>query len=535
MALTSKARSGKVFWMKKLPALKGGHTPWILLMVVAVASRFWGLCHYDIWYDEASSALAATIDYTTYYRHDYIAYGYYALLHHWIKIFGPGLFALRSLSVIASVLCVYPLYRFTESFLDKKIAFVATALFVLSPFQIWYAQEARNYSLMACESLFFTYMLWRYHQTRSVRYVGMALLIFGVGFLTDYRMVLYLLGISVFFWRDLGRVFWASLCALFLLVLACVSGVLYAQWAYFLQRSFWALRPNVEDMLITLNNFIFGYIRQPESNGIMLGLTALLLTAVILMSLRDRRIWGLKAFCFVPIVVAWIFSQFSVSVYIDRFFIVCAPAWYILIACWIVRMRRGIAKTMVVALWSGCLLFALLFYYTGFNEEKLPLESYWYRMHKGAPFKHPVAPVFEFLRDHYEAGDMIFFSNADIRPPMVYYLFKTEGTIRRNDKWRYAYASVTDFFMKNTFFSAQKTKEMVRSGKCLALDAGAWPEAKRYWLVSSNWHRGVGYSSQDNQVLLSQYMRRTAELIGSYDIEGVTIELFVRPGRASLG
>ncbi len=75
---------------------------------------------------------------------------YYLILHFWIKIFGTSEVALRSLSVIPSVMTIPLFFSFARRLISERGALLATAILAFSPFHIAYAQEARTFALLAC-------------------------------------------------------------------------------------------------------------------------------------------------------------------------------------------------------------------------------------------------------------------------------------------------------------------------------------------------------------------------------------------------
>lgn len=77
------------------------------------------------------------------------------LLNRWMKVFGETDAAIRSLSVLSSVLAVAVLYWVVFVLFGRRTAFFSGMIHALSPFDIYYAQEARMYSLLvlgACVS-----------------------------------------------------------------------------------------------------------------------------------------------------------------------------------------------------------------------------------------------------------------------------------------------------------------------------------------------------------------------------------------------
>jgi len=74
---------------------------------------------------------------------------YYGLLALWTSLAGDSEAGLRSLSVIASLLTIFVVWRVgRELFTDRRHGWLAALIFALAPTSIYYAQEARTYALV---------------------------------------------------------------------------------------------------------------------------------------------------------------------------------------------------------------------------------------------------------------------------------------------------------------------------------------------------------------------------------------------------
>jgi uncharacterized membrane protein len=79
---------------------------------------------------------------------------YYAIAYWWVQAFGNSISVIRSLSAFSSLLvfpCLY--WLCLELFESRLVGGVAIALMAVSPFQVLFAQEAREYSLWAATIL----------------------------------------------------------------------------------------------------------------------------------------------------------------------------------------------------------------------------------------------------------------------------------------------------------------------------------------------------------------------------------------------
>lgn len=128
---------------------------WILGAVIAVgaALRFATIASQSYWFDEATTVgelhrsfggmlhAVATNESTPPL--------YYVVAWVWAKVFGTGAAGLRSLSALAGVAAIPVAYLCGRDLVSRAAGLVAAALTAVSPFLIWYSQEARAYMLFA--------------------------------------------------------------------------------------------------------------------------------------------------------------------------------------------------------------------------------------------------------------------------------------------------------------------------------------------------------------------------------------------------
>ncbi|HAL61915.1 MAG TPA: hypothetical protein DCP08_05845 [Chloroflexi bacterium] len=124
------------------------------ILFLALALRSFRLDGQSLWSDEGVSVALAQRDLATIARdaaHDIHPPLYYYLLHFWVRLFGTGEIAVRSLSVLCGLLLVFFTYLLGRALFDDRVALVASFLAAISPFQIYYSQETRMYILVALQ------------------------------------------------------------------------------------------------------------------------------------------------------------------------------------------------------------------------------------------------------------------------------------------------------------------------------------------------------------------------------------------------
>jgi mannosyltransferase len=123
-----------------------------LTLLLATALRFYRLAGQSFWSDEGNSvalAQAGLGEIAARTALDIHPPLYYWLLHIWMRVFGGSEIAIRSLSAVAGVLLVAVVYVLGARLFTTRVGLLAAFITAVSPFQVYYAQEARMYTLLA--------------------------------------------------------------------------------------------------------------------------------------------------------------------------------------------------------------------------------------------------------------------------------------------------------------------------------------------------------------------------------------------------
>ncbi|AZH26468.1 glycosyltransferase family 39 protein [Haloplanus aerogenes] len=86
---------------------------------------------------------------------------YYLLLDAWTELFGVSEASVRLLSAVFGILSIPLLYLIGKRLFGERVGLLSAGILALSPFQLWYAQEARAYSLLLLLSLLSYYYFLR--------------------------------------------------------------------------------------------------------------------------------------------------------------------------------------------------------------------------------------------------------------------------------------------------------------------------------------------------------------------------------------
>ena len=87
---------------------------------------------------------------------------YYVLLHGIVRFVGSHLMILRMVSIIASLLSIFFVYRIAQSLSNETTAQLAALLMAIAPFPVFYAMMMRPYPLATALALGTTAMVFRF-------------------------------------------------------------------------------------------------------------------------------------------------------------------------------------------------------------------------------------------------------------------------------------------------------------------------------------------------------------------------------------
>lgn len=289
-------------------------------------------------------------------------------LYHWITKawlpLGYSEWALRFPAAIFSLACIPLVYCLGRAYFNPAVGMWAAALMAVNPFQIWYAQETRFYSVVAMSAIG-AMLAFKDLINGGGKKAFLRLAVFNaIGFSAHYFMFLVPTAQFLFILAGFKKYY----PRLRLWLLAQVAGVvpLLPWWGFIIFRHHitvgigWVKKPTLIDPLLTLWNMTLGYQEQPSPvmvSGLIL--TALTLSAGALAAWRQNE-WGklVIAWGFLPLVLVPILSQREISFYVDRYFIIITPAIILLLAAGIdaarkIRFNWGLGLLVWLAMLMG--------------------------------------------------------------------------------------------------------------------------------------------------------------------------------------
>jgi len=132
--------------------MKRDYWPWVLIGIGLVL-RLGGLGDASLWYDEAGSAWMAALPFERMVAAtagDVHPPAYLALLWAWSRMFGDSTLSLRLPSALMGVVALGLAYYVMRNVLkvSRPVQLVGLAMLATAPFQIYFGQEARMYTML---------------------------------------------------------------------------------------------------------------------------------------------------------------------------------------------------------------------------------------------------------------------------------------------------------------------------------------------------------------------------------------------------
>ncbi|MGQ9668069.1 MAG: glycosyltransferase family 39 protein, partial [Anaerolineae bacterium] len=411
------------------PSSPGRRIPWehsLALAAIILAGfclRIGRLGAQSIWYDEGVSLYLAGLDIPAMIRHtagDIHPPLYYALLHLWIKLAGKGEFAANFLSLIFGLMLIPMVYRAARALGFPRAGLWAALLTAISPYHIWYAQEARMYTVGAWLGLVSAGGLWlalkspRRRRLGWMAYTSSA----AVGLYTLYYFAFLLIALNIWALAEIWALKRGQRRPAVRGWVLAQAGVLllYAPWLSVAFRQ--ATNPPVPPwrewtpvgkvLLESLTALSFGQSVEPAQVWpFLIVVVALVLAGAWSVAQRNGRHLLLAAGYFlIPLTLIELLSIWS-PLYHVRYMFTYAPAFAVLLG---IGMDEA-GRKWRPAPWIAGILLALV--------STFSLAQYHFDP-RYAPDDHRSAV--HFLEEHWRPGDAVLVNAGYAYPTLLYYL-----------------------------------------------------------------------------------------------------------------
>jgi mannosyltransferase len=291
------------------------------------------------------------------------------------------------------------------------VAYLVALFLALSPFHVWFSQEARMYTLMtffslACMAAYLK-LLHRPSLFGNIAFV----LLSGLAYITHYFALFFpliqFIHIAIHIRRFPERLrVWTALQA--------IAALPILGWVYLLSlrpvQYFaigWIPTPSWIDLPYTLANFTIGYFQPLTIFHWMAVLACLALVIFAVLAARQQSdpatLSLLVLWAFLPVLLIFLFS-FQRPIYVDRYFIFSLPAFLILMSLGLASLR---------AKWSLSLAALLLVIFTWRSIEMLNFPE--------SMQKEDWRQAANYLSQRVGEGDVVVGRILQVQIPFQYY------------------------------------------------------------------------------------------------------------------
>jgi len=321
----------------------------VLVAFIGVSLRWSGLGSQSLWLDEGYTFWISRLsprDICHMLRMDTTSPLHYVMIHYWSEYFGSSEFSLRAFSAVLGSLSIGVFYLLARKILAERTAVtLAMMLYAVSYFQVWYAKEARCYTLLVFLSLGSVYSLILYLENRNL-FRLCSLSLFLAASLYTHNIAFFDLPGMIVIWliyprerMSLGRVRDGLLvCSIVLLLYVPWLPTLAAQ-SQRIHRGFTLAIPQIQDLLDSvcvlsgfdtralqtvfrgpLHTRIFGFWTWAPGLLVILGFC--LIGGLYRVRSTDRRkTTALAVYVLSPLVLVFALSRVSNPIYVTRLFL----------------------------------------------------------------------------------------------------------------------------------------------------------------------------------------------------------------------
>ena len=346
----------------------------IPILLLAFGLRLYHLDAQSLWWDELKTVQRASMSWaallTDLAGHRAHLPLYFGLMRGW-GILGNSAFAVRLFSVVWGVLGVAGIFQLGRRLTSTSVGLTAAFLLAISPFHIWYSQEARMYSFLPSVLIFSHISLLKAsEETKWTNWLSYALLT-SIAVYTHYFALFVVMAHYVFLVLHLRQLRPQTARWFKMLVLV---GLSLLPWALFIATGGssgdpiatvpgWINKINWYDPLLTIWTFSvgpgFGIAQWPGFLCLGLFLLGLLTVASYLPNPKAKHTGErpfasntLKArmlflWLLLPIGIPYLISldypfwqQNRFSLYLDRYLILALPPFLLLVAWGINRLAQ---------------------------------------------------------------------------------------------------------------------------------------------------------------------------------------------------
>lgn len=346
-----------------------------LIILLGIILRLYRLQESNFWFDEASGTCNAVnfLRFITAPVYNYRPL-YLFLLNRWVGIFGISVFATRLLSVLFGVGSIFMTYKIGKELFNSKIGLISSFVLSISCFHIYHSRQVRPESLLLFLILLSFFSFIKFLSQKKLIYLTFNLLLnilviytHPFGFSVALIQVFYIVSSYRSIQKTMLRAILVSQAAL-----VFVSGALFLrnillQETYFKSILWWARVPAIAKIIETFQTFCYGgpkYGLETTSIKVVCPFMVACIAVTVSFVFFIRGLYvilGSKVlttinkganlvilWLFLPPILAFLFSYIYFPVYMVRTFLICLPAFYLIVSVGINFNNRFFFKIAIL-------------------------------------------------------------------------------------------------------------------------------------------------------------------------------------------
>ncbi len=467
------------------------------VFILGAGLRLYGLGRRNLWYDEVFSLFEGMYNLNRIGYHFWTTPPLFKLILYFWKFLGESEFMLRLLPALFGMFSVVIIYQVGKTLFDKRTGLISSLLLSISPFHIYYSQELRAYTLVTFLAILSVY--WLNSSLKKNQLLSWAFFVIFTTFCvySNNIAVFLLVAENLFFF-----IFYRKCCGL-------AAKWLTAQFIIFIlyipnliiiinqivdkqifEIFFWVPKPSILTFIHTFNIFNLGY-----NNTKTIYLSALFIFALLFFygawaEKKETKNIALLIFClFTPIIFVIIISLIlkKNSIYLYRNFLFVLPAYCIIVANGLSKIKKYIAYSSLVFIIAFSFL-SLYNYYQDFFpiSGTSSLQQYL----PGIFVKKEIKYAASFIKKKFKNGDGIAHVCRSTYGSFMFYnkrKFEERWVINNsNEDWKHWGEIYQRHKIIRTIFDRKPVSiEQFVKGK------------KRAWLVLAGWGNGADIGAME--------------------------------------
>ncbi len=423
---------------------------------------------------------------------------YYLMIYGFSSIF-PDEMALRYLSTFWGILSLWILYRVTRYFLEKPESLMAVAIMTGSSFHIWYAQEARGYTIFCFLFLLAVYCFLRMKK-HSSRLWWFAFLVTAATAVMFTYYAIFIFGLLLTRKKTLKQNSYFSFSWLIGLVLtgaAILLGPIISQQIGCLSHGrFWLPPPSTGDLIFFPVICVGGYLseRWQLLAGIVIFWLLLWRGLCFLHKNTDKnKFITLCLLTIFPVLLIFLSSRTFNPIFIARHLIIFSPFFYIIFVYGILSFPMKWPRILVTFI-----LFILLFFgWINFRQGSVFYKEGSGEFYPGIHERKQYVALIKHIKDNLQPDEKIV--ATDMQATIFLRRVLPSAILDAGQRIVMLYPGLLEPFELESFRGwSMSTKldnmtalyGLLRFDQHIMIDKRTWHPAS-FWLIGSSWDKDL--------------------------------------------